>query len=134
MDECQDLNRCQIELSRQLAGKKGRLLYLGDPRQAIFGFAGAKCHSYQLVKARSNCVELPLSICYRCPKSHIALVKEIFPDMCELDNFDRLCEILDDKLNAIAAIYDNLTEDYSFKGLKDKVQSLFTPIANYFSG
>ncbi|WP_246141786.1 UvrD-helicase domain-containing protein [Hyella patelloides] len=46
VNECQDLNLCQIELSRKLVGKDGRLLYVGDPKQAIFGFAGAKCNSY----------------------------------------------------------------------------------------
>lgn len=79
VDECQDLNRAQMELSFKLAGDNGRLLYVGDPNQAIFGFAGASCDSYEQIKQHSMAVEMPLSICYRCPKSHIKLVKKVFP-------------------------------------------------------
>lgn len=81
IDECQDLNAAQLELALQLAGKKGRLLFVGDPRQAIFGFAGADNRSYQKIVDRTKATELPLSICYRCPTEHIKLVKRIFPEI-----------------------------------------------------
>lgn len=70
-----------MELSFKLVGDSGRLLFVGDPRQAIFGFAGASCDSYEQIKQHSKAVELPLSICYRCPKSHIKLVNKIFPEI-----------------------------------------------------
>jgi hypothetical protein len=47
----------------------------------------------------------------------------------ELDNCDRLCEILDDKLKAIKVIYNHLkSDDYSFafKGLKGVIDRLFS--------
>lgn len=78
VDECQDLNAIQLELVCALAGKHGRILAVGDPRQAIMGFAGADCNSYQAICWRISAQELPLSICYRCPSSHIELVKQIF--------------------------------------------------------
>lgn len=78
VDECQDLNAAQLELSLALAGKDGRLLYVGDPNQAIMGFAGADCDSYSNILRRVRGKELPLSICYRCPSSHIDLVKKNF--------------------------------------------------------
>ncbi len=81
VDECQDLNAAQLELVCMLAGEKGRILAVGDPRQAILGFAGADCDSYQAITTRINAVELPLSICYRCPTEHIKLVKQKFPDI-----------------------------------------------------
>ena len=81
VDECQDLNAAQLELSLMLAGKTGRLLYVGDPRQAIYGFAGADCDSYSNILKRTKCIELPLSLCYRCPKTHIALVNRLFPEI-----------------------------------------------------
>lgn len=81
IDECQDLNATQLELSLMLAGRLGRLLYVGDPRQAIMGFAGADCDSYQNILDRVKVTELPLSLCYRCPKSHIELVNGIFPEI-----------------------------------------------------
>lgn len=49
--------------------------------QAIMGFAGADSDSYTNIIRRTNAVELPLSICYRCPRSHIKLVKEIYPQI-----------------------------------------------------
>ena len=64
-----------------LAGEKGRILAVGDPRQAILGFAGADCDSYQAIAQRINAIELPLSICYRCPTEHIKLVKQRFPNI-----------------------------------------------------
>src|SRR4028118_845190 len=81
VDECQDLNAIQLELAIALAGNNGRLLFVGDPRQAIMGFAGADCNSYQKILERTQSIELPLSICYRCPKSHIELVKKNFPEI-----------------------------------------------------
>jgi len=79
IDECQDLNAAQLELAIALAGRSGRLLFVGDPRQAIFGFAGADNRSYQKIVERTKATELPLSICYRCPKSHINLTRSQFP-------------------------------------------------------
>ncbi|WP_066425116.1 UvrD-helicase domain-containing protein [Anabaena sp. 4-3] len=79
VDECQDLNAAQLELALMLAGNTGRILAVGDPRQAIMGFAGADDQSYMNIVARTKAVELPLSICYRCPRSHISLVNKIFP-------------------------------------------------------
>ena len=79
IDEAQDLNAVQLELALILAGSSGRILAVGDPRQAIFGFAGADDESYQNILQRTSAVELPLSICYRCPRSHITLVKKIYP-------------------------------------------------------
>jgi DNA helicase II / ATP-dependent DNA helicase PcrA len=81
VDECQDLNAAQLELSLMLAGDNGRMLYVGDPRQAIFGFAGADNRSYQKIVERTEATELPLSLCYRCPKSHIELVNQIYPQI-----------------------------------------------------
>ncbi|MCW5318998.1 UvrD-helicase domain-containing protein [Nostoc sp. KVJ3] len=81
LDEAQDLNAAQLELALILAGSTGRILAVADPRQAIMGFAGADNKSYENIVSRTNAVELPLSICYRCPRSHIALVKEIYPQI-----------------------------------------------------
>jgi superfamily I DNA/RNA helicase len=80
-DEAQDLNAAQLELAIALAGKSGRLLFVGDPRQAIMGFAGADNRSYHKIVERTKATELPLSICYRCPRSHIDLVRFQFPQI-----------------------------------------------------
>lgn len=79
VDECQDLNAAQLELSLMLLGKTGRSLFVGDEKQAIYGFAGADNNSYRKIFQRTQATELPLDLCYRCPKTHIALVNSIFP-------------------------------------------------------
>ncbi|WP_339376744.1 UvrD-helicase domain-containing protein [Chlorogloea sp. CCALA 695] len=80
-DEAQDLNAIQLELAIGLTGSEGRQLFVGDPRQAIFGFAGADNRSYQKILERTKATELPLSTCYRCPRSHIDLVRRQFPNI-----------------------------------------------------
>ena len=37
--------------------------------QAIYGFTGCESDSMNLIKDMFNCIELPLSVCYRCGKS-----------------------------------------------------------------
>lgn len=76
IDECQDLNDCQIQMVLHLAE---RALFVGDPKQSIYGFAGAGTDSYEQIKVRSQALELPLSVCYRCPQRHINLVNRVFP-------------------------------------------------------
>jgi len=75
VDEYQDLNRCQQELLLRAAI---RMVVIGDPRQAIYGFAGADAQSVDRMKTvlsqRPGGLEvLPLSVTYRCGKN---IVKE----------------------------------------------------------
>lgn len=86
VDECQDLNQAQLTLALMLAGQvegyahePGRILFVGDPFQAIMGFAGADSDSYSHIVNQAKATELPLSTCYRCPRSHLELVKRLFP-------------------------------------------------------
>ena len=81
IDEVQDLNALQLEFSLRLVGDSGRIIGVGDSNQAIFGFAGSDSRSYENIIARTNALVLPLALCYRCPKSHIALVRELFPEI-----------------------------------------------------
>ena len=75
VDESQDLNQMQ----QALAYKSGqRIVFVGDPNQAIFGFAGAdsesmnRMHSY-LDDTTVGCQVLPLTVTRRCGR---AIVKE----------------------------------------------------------
>lgn len=78
VDECQDLNRTQIELVLMMVKKpNGRIIAVGDPKQSIYGFRGADIEAMPRIKEVLKAKELPLSVCYRCPKSHIELAKEI---------------------------------------------------------
>jgi DNA helicase-2/ATP-dependent DNA helicase PcrA len=80
VDECQDLNRSQIEMVLHIVKKpNGRIISVGDPSQSIYGFRGADTDAMPRIKEVLNAKELPLSVCYRCPTSHIELAKEFVP-------------------------------------------------------
>lgn len=81
VDECQDLSPCQLEMVLKTRAMGGRMLFVGDPYQSIMGFAGADEQSYHKIKDRVNAQELPLSICYRCPTSHLDLAREFVPEI-----------------------------------------------------
>ena len=81
IDECQDLNAAQRNLFLRCVKADGRFIAVGDPRQAIYGFAGADVESFNLLKSLPNTVSLPLSVCYRCDADIINLAKDIVPQI-----------------------------------------------------
>ncbi len=82
VDECQDLNKCQQEILKQMLNPNtGRFVAVGDPRQAIYGFAGADAESFRSLASTSNTITLPLSVNYRCGKNIIDFAKKIVPHL-----------------------------------------------------
>jgi superfamily I DNA/RNA helicase len=79
VDECQDLNKAQRLLMLKCLKPGGRFIAVGDPHQAIYGFAGADFSSFQEFVKIPNTVELPLSVCYRCDSEIIKLAKTLVP-------------------------------------------------------
>lgn len=67
VDEAQDTNQIQRALLRKLFKTGTRLIAVGDPAQAIYGFRGADSDSMNLIAEEFNCARLPLSVSYRCP-------------------------------------------------------------------
>lgn len=68
VDEAQDLSPLQHEMIRRTA--TGRLIVVGDPKQAIYGFRGADSSSMEnLRKLRPEWEECPLTLTFRCPKA-----------------------------------------------------------------
>jgi superfamily I DNA/RNA helicase len=86
IDECQDLNAAQRNLFLKCLKPNGRFVAVGDPRQAIYGFAGADVESFNLLKSIPNTVKLPLSVCYRCDSDIINSAKELVPQIEARDN------------------------------------------------
>ena len=80
IDEAQDMNASQLLLAQGVAKKGGRVVVVGDDRQAIYGFRGADAGSLDRLKTELNAVELGLTITYRCPKAVVALAAELVPD------------------------------------------------------
>jgi len=58
-----------------------RCLFIGDDRQAIYGFTGAENDSMNIIKETFNAQELSLPVCYRCDKSIIEKAQEIVSDI-----------------------------------------------------
>jgi DNA helicase-2/ATP-dependent DNA helicase PcrA len=75
IDESQDLNAMQISMVKKLADIN---VFVGDENQSIYGFAGALDDSMDKIRKAFKAEVLPLSICYRCPTSHISLANTVF--------------------------------------------------------
>lgn len=71
VDEAQDLNNAQISLVMKSVKPNGRVIAVGDKNQAIYGFRGAGIDSIPKLKQLLQAESLPLSICYRCPRTHV---------------------------------------------------------------
>lgn len=69
IDEAQDTNPTRRALARKMLRPGGRLVAVGDPRQAIFGFTGADNDALDQIARDFGCARLPLSVSYRCPRA-----------------------------------------------------------------
>ena len=78
VDESQDLSPLNhIQVRRSCAG---RLIVVGDEKQAIYAFRGADFESIAKLRAlRSDWLELPLATTFRCPKAIVARQQEHVP-------------------------------------------------------
>lgn len=79
---CQDLGRCQQALARRA---DRRLILCGDPKQAIYGFAGADHESMarlerELEDTPQGCIHLSLTVTRRCGKAIVEEARRYVPD------------------------------------------------------
>lgn len=97
VDEAQDLNRCQQALAK-MAGR--RLILCGDPKQAIYGFAGADSESMNRMRDElgdylegpagpngliRGVITLPLTVTRRCGKAIVREANKIVPDFAAFE-------------------------------------------------
>lgn len=68
VDEAQDLSALNHAMLRLLVRKTQRLIAVGDPCQAIYGFRGAHEDSMSLLQQTFGMEPLTLSISFRCPQ------------------------------------------------------------------
>jgi superfamily I DNA/RNA helicase len=82
VDEAQDLSPARQALIRKFVKPHtGRLIVVGDPSQAIYGFSGADDEALpNLIKALDATI-LPLSVTWRCPKAVVKLAQGIVADI-----------------------------------------------------
>lgn len=75
VDEAQDTNAIQRALLRKVTHPGSRIIAVGDPAQAIYGFRGADSDSMNLLAQEFSCIELPLTVSYRCPQAVVKYAK-----------------------------------------------------------
>ena len=80
IDEAQDMNASQLLLAQAACKRGGRIVVVGDDRQAIYGFRGADSGSIDRLKKELNAVEMGLTITYRCGKTIVATAQQLVPD------------------------------------------------------
>jgi DNA helicase II / ATP-dependent DNA helicase PcrA len=81
VDEAQDTNPARRALALRLLKRGGRLIAVGDPKQAIYGFTGADSNAMDIIAQRLGSTTLPLNVTYRCPKAVVAHANLIVPDL-----------------------------------------------------
>ena len=81
IDELQDTNKNQIELALKHANGSSRIVGVGDPWQAIYGWRGADVDAIPNLVARLQANTLPLSITYRNPQKIVDLVTSKYPQI-----------------------------------------------------
>jgi len=89
VDEAQDANPAQIHLYEEFVRAGARIICVGDPAQAIQGFAGADHQAWEKLRGKFEAIDLPLSECFRCDaygsvsdlRAIIALAQKIIPDI-----------------------------------------------------
>lgn len=75
VDEAQDTNPARRALVKALLSPGGRVVAVGDRRQAIYGFTGADANALDLIRDDHNAIELPLTVTYRCPKEVVRVAR-----------------------------------------------------------
>lgn len=82
VDEAQDTDLLQINLLSQLIDPQHNFLCaVGDRRQAVYSFRGCIGDGLDKFQQIFNCESFLLPVNYRCAKSHLRLVREIFPEI-----------------------------------------------------
>lgn len=76
VDEAQDTNPTRREMAKRMVAPDGRMLAVGDPAQAIYGFSGADNDALDQIRNDFNATTLPLTVTYRCPKAVVDVARQ----------------------------------------------------------
>jgi superfamily I DNA/RNA helicase len=80
VDEAQDMNASQLEIARKSVKRYGRLVAVGDDRQAIYGWRGADSDFLDRMVRDLGAITLPLPRTYRCGHAIVSEAKRLVPD------------------------------------------------------
>lgn len=81
VDEAQDTNSIQRAILKKIMKPGTRLIAVGDPAQAIYGFRGADSNSMDMIASEFDATELPLTVTYRCATSIVEYAKQWGTDL-----------------------------------------------------
>lgn len=81
LDEAQDISTIRLLLAKRQMKPGSRLLAVGDPNQAIYGFTGADVESMSNIVRDFSAQVFPLSVTWRCPTSVVESIHHIVPDI-----------------------------------------------------
>jgi len=86
VDEVQDFNRAQLIIVQKLIATGARVIAVGDPRQSLYLFRGARHNSFELIRnalaeTDKGVEDLPMPICYRCCTAVIERLQRLVPDI-----------------------------------------------------
>ncbi len=96
VDEAQDLSHINREMLKKFLATTGKLIAVGDSRQAIYGFRGADSSSLDRIRSEFNADLLPLDTTYRCPKKVVERAQVYVPEInCPDTAPEGTVEILD---------------------------------------
>lgn len=90
IDEAQDLSTLAREYMMKHLKPTGRFVAVGDPNQAIMGFAGANAQTFKQLSEKPNTIVMPLSVCYRVKNRRIAdEARKVVPTLESPANYRR---------------------------------------------
>lgn len=78
VDEAQDMNLPQLMMAKQASS--GRVVVVGDRRQAIYGFRGAATGGMEMMRDTLKASVLKLTTTYRCPKAVVQEAQSVVPE------------------------------------------------------
>jgi superfamily I DNA/RNA helicase len=76
VDEAQDTNPARRSLAGLMMARGGRIFFVGDRHQAIYGFTGADADAVDRIISIFECTRLPLTVTYRCPKAVVRAAQQ----------------------------------------------------------
>lgn len=80
VDEFQDMDRGQVVLAGNALRAGGRMVVIGDDRQAIYSFRGADSRGIDRITKELDVDVLKLPVSYRCPTRVAEMVREYVQD------------------------------------------------------
>lgn len=79
VDEAQDTNLAQFRVLDHLFTGDTRLLFVGDPQQAIYGWRGAGVDAFDVMADRYEAKVFDLTTTWRCPRAVVEEAQRVVP-------------------------------------------------------